>query len=82
MLRIWAKSSDMMTLKQQQQPNQTRPYEREPTAVAAPDEQWLNEGKVEPNKVAQGMATLEQEQQLWRPGVKAEQVFTNMISHL
>ena len=30
---------------------------------------------MEPNAVAQGMATLEQEQQLWRPGVKAEQVF-------
>ena len=26
------------------------------------------------NEVEEGLATLEQEQQLWRPGVKAEQV--------
>ena len=47
----------------------------EPAAVAAPDEQWLK-----PDKVEEGMATLEQQQQLWRPGVKAEQVFICMIS--
>ena len=86
MVRILANSPNIMTLKQQQS------HQREPTAVAerrtSPDEECLNRNKVEPSKVAQGMATLEQEQQLWRPGVKAEQVFTydfsfmiNCISH-
>ena len=47
------------------------------------DDQRLDQTKpgsgMEANNVAQGMATLEQEQQLWRPGVKAEQV---LVSHL
>ena len=46
--------------------------------MTALDDHQLNQRKaseMEPNAVAQGMATLEQEQQLWRPGGKAEQVF-------
>ena len=73
----------MVILKHQQQ----QPYQREVTVVAQGNlvsyEQRLNQSKpceVEPNKVEQGMATLEQEQQLWRPGVKAEQVFTHDFS--
>ena len=49
-------------------------------AMTALDDHQLNQSKpseMEPKAVAQGMATLKQEQQLWRPGVKAEQVFIN-----
>ena len=31
------------------------------------------------NEVEEGLATLEQEQQLWRPGVKAEQVRESLL---
>ena len=54
--------------------------------MRAPDDQRLDQTKpgseTEPNKVAQGMATLEQEQELWRPGVKAEQVFVYDFSFM
>ena len=75
-----------MTLKQQHL-HQTIYNQREPKAVTpkmtVSDDQRLDQTKpgsgMEANNVAQGMATLEQEQQLWRPGVKAEQV---LVSHL
>ena len=55
------------------------PCQREPIAVA---DQMTNHqlcqtkpSETEASKeVEEGLATLEQEQQLWRPGVKAEQV--------
>ena len=55
------------------------PCQREPLAVAdqMADHQLCQSKPSETessSEVEEGLATLEQEQQLWRPGVKAEQV--------